>query len=311
MKATSQFTILLMVLATACGGSGAGKGAKGANDESGSSGNGAGGDTSAEPETSGGGEPAAGAKIHAPATGTKWLERRAASLDYELTLTKDKAAGGMQAGSWSLDEERSYEVLASDGAKITKLRVVFGKREAKPLLGVELTAATAGHGYVIEVKGGSPTVTRVDGKDVSTEERDALMAEYDWVGGANPLVKWLQGGSLPEGKSVEGGSAETRALLGMLDGMDYTNAKIKATSKGKEGSKLSLDVNVSVRLTSDQTFFDLELHGPASVDLDKGSVSDMTLSGTAKASGHLKHKKGLLTVAGKGNASLKLSSESH
>jgi hypothetical protein len=307
MKARSFLVVGLVAAVTACGGGAKdGKGAASAND---GAGNGTGESSGTDDGDGASAKEASVAKIHAPATGTKWLEHRSASLDFELVLKKsqDKAAGGMQAGSWSLEEERSYEVLASAGAKVEKLRVVFGKREAKPLLGVELTTATAGHGYVLEPKG----VTRVDGTEPNAEERDALKSEYDWIGSPSPLLTWLGGGDLADGKSVEGGSAEARGVVGVLDGIDYSNAHVKATSHGKNGHELSLDVEVKLRLTSAQTYFDLDLKGPAKVDLDKGWVSELDLSGTAKASGHLQHKKGLLDVSGKGNATLKRSIESH
>ena len=272
-------------------GSGSGKGAESAHDESGGTAD---------------GKNEVAAKLKAPAAGAKWLEQRSASLDFELVLTKDKdkAAGGMQSGSWSLEEERSYEVLASGGGKIEKFRIVFGKREAKPLLGVEQTTATAGHAYVLDGKGGAPNVTRVDGKEASPDERDALMSEYAWVGNGSPLMAWLKGGELADGASVSGGSAEARALLGALSGIDWENAKVSVTSHGRSGSSLALDVSASVRLTSGQTWFDLDLKGPAKVDLDKAWVSELTLAGNVKAGGHLQYKKGLLTVTGTGSAKL-------
>lgn len=240
----------------------------------------------------------------APAAGTKALEKRSASLTFDLTLKKGDTAGGMQAGSWSLEEERSLEVLASEGVAVNKLRVTFGKRESKPLLGVELTAATAGHSYVIDAKAGDADIQRADGKEVSGAERDALMSEYAWVGGPSPLSKWLGEAGPAAGKKLEGGSEEARALLGVLAGVDYAGAKVSVTSKGKSGSSLSLEVTAMVTLVSAQTRFDLTLTGPAKVDLQSGWVSELSLKGTAKASGKLQHKKGMLDVTGKGQAEL-------
>jgi len=289
-------TLLCLGLLAGCGGKAAG-GEAGAKDPSA-----AGGDQ-------GGGGAAAKKPGKAPPAGTKALEKRGASLTFDLTLKKGEAAGGMQAGSWSLEEERSLEVLASEGSGVQKLRVVFGKREAKPLLGVELTAATAGHGYVLESKSGSIDISRVDGKELSGAERDALMTEYDWVGGPSPLAKWLGEGGLAEGKTLEGGSPETRALVGVLAGVDYANAKISVTGKGKSGKILTLDVTTTLTLVGGKTRFELTLKGPAEVDLDTGWVKTLALKGTAKASGTLDHKKGTLDVTGKGEATLSRSAE--
>lgn len=288
--------IALGVWALGCGGGGAGAagsgpGAKGAS------------------EAEGGEGPSAAPAAKAPAAGTKALEKRSAALTFDLVLKKGDAAGGMQAGSWSLEEERALEVLASAGAAVEKLKVVFGKREAKPLLGVELTVATAGHTYVLESKGGNIDITRADGKEVTGAERDALMTEYDWVGGPSPLAKWLGDSGPAEGKKLEGGSAETRALVGVLAGVDYQSSKVSVVSKGKSGSTLTLDVTATLTLVGGQTRFELSLNGPAKVDLAKGWVSELSLEGTAKASGKLDHKKGVLDVTGKGKAEVKRRSE--
>jgi hypothetical protein len=201
--------------------------------------------------------------------------------------------------------------LSSKGPSITGLKVLFGKREAKPLLGVELTAATATHTYTLDAKGGGhPSITRNDGGEPSADEKDALMAEFDWVGSPSPLMKWVEGGALADGKTIQGGAAEARALLGVLQGVDYSAAKVSATSKGKGSSggreMLSLDVTANIRLASGPTYFDLELKGPAKIDLKTGWVAELSLSGPAKAGGQMKHKKGTLDVtASKGTATLK------
>lgn len=274
-----------------CGGGGAGAGGPGASTPGEKDGASAGGD-----------EAKVAAPAKAPAAGTKALERRGASLTFDLTLKKGEHAGGMQAGSWSLEEERSLEVLASEGSAVNKLKVAFGRRESKPLLGVELTAATAGHTYVIESKGGNLDIKRGDDKEVSGGERDALMAEYDWVGGPSPLAKWLGEGGPAEGKKLEGGSAETRALIGVLAGVDYASSKVSVTSKGKSGDTVTLDVTTTLTLVGGKTRFELTLTGPAKVDMSTGWVSELTLKGTAKASGTLDHKKGTLDVTGTGKA---------
>lgn len=245
----------------------------------------------------------------APAAGTKALEKRSASLVFDLTLKKGDHAGGMQAGSWSLEEERSLEVIASEGSAVNQLKVVYGRREAKPLLGVEMTTATAGHTYVLESKGGNVDIRRGDGKDITGGERDALMSEYDWVGGPSPLSKWLGEGGPAAGKKLEGGPSETRALVGVLAGVDYQSSKVSVVSKGKSGDSLALDVTATLTLVGGKTRFELTLSGPAKVDLAKGWVSTLSLKGTAKASGTLDHKKGVLDVTGTGKAEISRSAE--
>ncbi|MBK8996466.1 MAG: hypothetical protein IPM35_12055 [Myxococcales bacterium] len=295
-KSSGLWVALCLGFVAGCGGGGAGGSGPGAKEP---------GETTDDPA----GEPAQAKPGKAPAAGTKALEKRTAQLTFDLTLKKGDAAGGMQAGSWSLEEERALEVLASEGSAVQKLRVVFGKRESKPLLGVELTAATAGHTYELESKGGDVNITRADGKELSGAERDALMAEYDWVGGPSPLAKWLGADGLAEGKKLEGGSAETRALVGVLAGVDYGSSKVSVTSKGKSGDVLSLDATATLTLVGGKTRFELTLSGPAKVDMKTGWVSALALKGPAKASGTLDHKKGTLDVTGTGKAELTRNAE--
>ncbi len=304
---TCGFVSLCFALVTACGSGGSGKKPVTADDKSASSDSGdeGGGDTT----DSASGAPAK-LKLKAPKVGTKALEKRFISLDFELTLTRDKAAGGMQAGSWSIEEERGYEVQASEGEAVTKLGLVFGRREAKALLGVEQTAATAGHSYVLESSGGTPTITPTKAKDLKPDERDAINAEYDWIGQPNPLLVWLDGGKLKAGKKREGGAAEARALLGVVPSSEPDQSKVTVTSRGPvdgERPALGLDVEAHVRIVSGETTFDLSLKGPAKIDLETGWVQSLDLSGTAKAGGRLKHKKGMLDVSGTAKAALRRS----
>jgi hypothetical protein len=298
---------LIVFSAAACGGGGGnGKGASSGSDESGDNG----GDNGGGEGSGEGDNGAAPVKVKAPKVGTKALERRFVSLDFELTLTKDKAAGGMQAGSWSIEEERSYEVLGADDSAITKLSLAYGRREAKALLGVEETAATAAHSYVVESKGGSVSISPTKSKDIKTEEKEAVNSEYDWVGQPSPLLSWLENGEIASGKKREGGAAETRALLGAVPSSNPTTGKVKVTSKGRtKGDRpaLALDVEAQVQIVSGETVFDLSLKGPARIDLETGWVADLDLSGEAKASGRLKHKKGMLDVSGTAKAVLKRS----
>src|SRR5262245_45862752 len=121
MKTQKLVWLVALGFAVGCGG---GNGAKGSGggakspDGEGENADSAGG--SGDNGKSGGGEPEA--KFTAPGAGARALEERAATLEFELTLTRDKAAGGMQAGKWSLDEQRSYEVLSSKGPAITGLK---------------------------------------------------------------------------------------------------------------------------------------------------------------------------------------------
>lgn len=300
-------TVLVLAMAaataTACGGNA--PGAKSGDDATGESGEG-GGEGSAEAAGSG----ASSAKnVTAPPVGTKALEERFVSLDFELVLSKgdDKTAGGMQSGSWSIREQRSYEALSTKGAAIDKLKIVFGDREAKALLGVEQNAVTAGKTYVLDATKGAIAVTTASGGAASGEERDALSAEYDWVGEPSPLLVWLRGGALKAGEKLEGGAKQARALLGVIPAAEPGKTTVTVTSRGKtDGARptLGLDVEAKARIVSGETVFDVTFTGPAEVDLKTGWVAKLDLSANAKASGKVKHKKGPLNVSGKATGKL-------
>jgi hypothetical protein len=213
----------------------------------------------------------------------------------------------MQAGSWSIEEERGYEVLEADKSSVTKLSLVYGRRETKALLGVEETAATAAHSYTVASKGGEIEVTPTKAKDIKPEERDAVNAEYDWVGKPSPLLAWLDNGDLADGKKKDGGSTEARALLGIVPASDANASKVTVTSRGKaKGDRpaLGIDVKAELKIVSGETVFDVSLEGPGKIDLETGWVSELSLKGSAKASGRLKHKKGMLDVSGTAKAVL-------
>ena len=146
-----------------------------------------------------------------PAVGARALEKRAVKMKFDLTLTHKGASAGIQSGSWSISEERTEEAQAVKGNAITKLQLMFGRRDAKPLLGLEQPSVTENKTFELEAQGGAPVVTR-SGKPAPDKERDAVLAEYGYVGAPGPLVKLLQGKKT--GATLEPDAEGRRVLIG-------------------------------------------------------------------------------------------------
>jgi hypothetical protein len=230
-----------------------------------------------------------------------------------LNLAKKGEGKGVNSGTWSFAEERTMRVKSAQKDAITEMQVVYGKWEAKPLLGLTYQVPTDGKTYLLAAKGGELTLTRGANEKVSSEEQRAIKAEYGWVGARNPLrqalldIKLEAGAELPKSKEV------SRLLLGAIPGADGDAVEATATLEKIEGGsrkKAVLKVNAKLRIVSNKTVFDLDLNGTANVDVVTGWVLAAELAGTANASGSLKHpKQGEMEVSGKSKVTLSRSSE--
>ncbi len=245
--------------------------------------------------------------------GLQLLDRRAIELDFDLNLTTKKGgSAGVQSGQWSFAEERSLRVKTVKDELMTELQVVYGKWEAKPLLGLEYRVPTDGKTYLATAAAGKLTFSRGQDEKLSSDEQRAVEAEYGWVGGKSPLRAALLDAKTP-GASLPRSVALTRALLGELPGVDATKAKVEATIKEqKSGPRptVLLEVHATTRIVSLKTTFELDLTGPLEVDLATGWVRSANLTGTVVASGEIENaKKGTLVVSGKGKVKVTRSAE--
>ncbi len=244
-----------------------------------------------------------------PKVGARALEKRAVKMKFDLTLSKKGASAGIQSGSWSIDEQRTEEAQAVKGDAITKLQLMFGRREAKPLLGLEQPSVTENKTYEIAGQGGTPTVTRSD-KPAPDNERDAVLAEYGYVGSPGPLVKLLTGQK--PGATLQPDAPARRVLIGVLPGIDENNMTATAVFKGTHGDarKLAdLDVTLKGDLHTGDMTFTLDLKGPAVVDMATGWVTGLSLAGKVKAKGQVKNKKQKLDASGGGKMTVTRSAQ--
>jgi hypothetical protein len=238
----------------------------------------------------------------APEQGASAHESRDVEMQFDLTLLKDGSPAGMQSGSWSIYEERTTKVLEVRDQAIAKLELVFGRREAKALLGVEKPSLTAGKSYVLDATGGSVSIMAPGGKDVPDKERTAVSLEYGWVGSPSPLLQMLSG--VKPGGSTEPPAEARRALIGELPGIDHDETKLSVKLLGVEANTAKLELEFTGELDNGDMKFSLELRGPAALDTRTGWVKSLDLSGKLKADGTVKHNKKPMETRGKGTAKI-------
>jgi hypothetical protein len=245
--------------------------------------------------------------------GLQLLDRRSLNLDFALNLMKKGEGKGVQSGSWSFAEERTMRVKAAKKDVISELQVVYGKWDAKPLLGLTYEMPTDGKTYLLASKGGNLTIVRGSNEKLSGDEQASVKAEYGWVGNRNPVRKALLDIELKPGAELPKSAELTQLLLGQIPGCDMAQTDVVATLDKIDGGsrkKATLNLTAKTRIVSNKTSFELELKGSAAVDVETGWVLGADLSGTAVAKGSIKHpKQGEMEVSGKSKVTLVRSSE--
>lgn len=310
----SLLVCALLAMATACGGASKPAETGGAEPSQSESGSTATETASTEGESS----PEKAEKTDAPVakqddkttipSGLQLLDRRSLSLDFDLNLLKKGEGKGVQSGTWSFSEERTLRVKTAKKDVISEMQVVYGKWEAKPLLGLTYEVPTDGKTYLISNDGPSLKIMR--GSDVvsSGDEQRAVKSEYGWVGGRSPLRQALLDAKLEPGASLGSGQELAQQILGEIPGADAGQNSVSATLDKVEGGsrkKALLKVEAKTKIVSQKTSFAIELNGTATVDVATGWVLGADLSGTAQATGSIKHpKQGELEVSGKGKVTL-------
>jgi hypothetical protein len=245
------------------------------------------------------------------AVGLQALEKRSASLDFDLNLSKNGQGSGVQSGQWAFSEERTLRVKKAKNGKIIELEVVYGKWEAKPLLGMTYEVPTDGKTYLVSFVD-SLSIMRGTEKATSAEEK-AVSSEYGWVGNPSALRKAMLDAKLAPETNLTMSPLVNAALLGAIPGVDIAHAGVKASIKSVKAQPrqiASLDVAASFSIKSKKATFDIEVKGPAEVDVNTGWVQSMELKGTVTISGQTDvPKKGAMDVEGKGKFTVTRQSE--
>jgi hypothetical protein len=243
------------------------------------------------------------------AAGLQMLDRRSLTLDFDLNLLKKGEGKGVQSGNWSFSEERTLRVKSAKKDVVKELQVVYGKWEAKPLLGLTYEMPTDGKTYLLAKEGANLKITRGANEHVSGgEEQRAVKAEYGWVGERSPLRQALLDAKLEPGSNLGKSQELAQLILGEIPGADSGQSELSATlEKVDSGArkKAQLKIEAKTKITSGKTTFAVELNGTAAVDVATGWVIAADLTGTTSATGSVKHpKQGELEVSGKGKVTL-------
>lgn len=238
-----------------------------------------------------------------PPEGTKNLDRRGLTMEFGLTLLDGDTAAGVQTGQWSFEEERTHRVHQVDDEFVTALEVVYGKWDAKPLLGLVYEVPTDGKTYLVKDSGASTAGVTRPGQPMTSVELNAVQSEYGYVGGANPLLSAIDAAGGP-GSELVTDERVTAALIGAIPGVATDEAHLDATLDSMDGDQAKLTLRYEATLKSGPTLFTLTLDGVANVDLQTGWVTSLKLEGPALPSGQLKVNRRVLDVRGRGSAKL-------
>ncbi len=244
-------------------------------------------------------------KPQPPPVGTQNLDRRQLSMEFGLTLLRDDdVAAGVQTGTWSFEEERTHRVKAVGGNAVAELEVVYGKWEAKPLLGLVYEVPTDGKTYVVKAGDGDPSVTRAKQEPMTSAELEAVMGEYGYVGGTPVTLKALGAVGEQPAKDLEVDSSFIRAIMGAIPGVNLDESEMTAKFVGiDDGSRKTakLELTLTATLRSGETEFKFDLKGPAAIDMMTGWVNSVTLEGPLHPGGKVKVGKKVLNARGNGS----------
>jgi hypothetical protein len=233
-----------------------------------------------------------GANVPTPEQGAKSDEKRAMSLGVDITLQRDGRDAGLVGKSWSFEEGRGVIIEKTRGKRITRLSVIYGKREGK---GLEdwTPLPTEGKGYTVEAGGaGKPVVLDADGQPAPAQEQQVAITEYGYVGRAHPLLVQVVGAQPSVGAELSLDSAGALALIGYMPEMQ--GGKLSASYQGTEQHQgreaAKLDVTFESKLKEAALLYALSLSGPAYVDTKTGFVIELDLKGKVRVSGKYTHQ---------------------
>jgi hypothetical protein len=233
-----------------------------------------------------------GPNVPAPEPGAKSDEKRVMSLGVDITLQREGRDAGLVGKSWSFEESRGVIIEKTRGKRITRLSVIYGKREGK---GLEdwTPLPTEGKGYTVEAaSAGKPVVLDADGQPAPADEQQVAITEYGYVGRAHPLLVQLVGVQPSAGAELSLDSAGALALIGYMPEMEagQLSAVYQGTEQREGRAAAKLDVTFESKLKEAALLYALSLSGPAYVDTKTGFVIELALKGKVRVSGKMTHK---------------------
>lgn len=244
-----------------------------------------------------------------PKAGIQGTERRALSAEVSLVLeAPDGAAGGISEKGFSLSEERRVMVEAVGSDAITKLSLLYGKRETRGLEGWT-PLPTQNNGYTVEGDGSSITILQ-DGKNpTGATEREVIEAEYGFVGRPHPLLVAVARSKGGEPQRLD--EAGRVALLGHNPEITLEEVTVEFGSADTFEGRATLAVEVTVKgsLPDGSLSYSFDLTGTAQIDATTGWITRLELAGNLIPKGTLRAKGRELKAGGKGKIEMNRSTE--
>ncbi len=296
------FTLVLAALATGCGASSS---SGGADDPSSQGRRGKRAATGADEVAGDTGDGATTPTLPLPKAGVKDAEHRSLSAEVSLTFeTTDGSTGGISEKGFSLAEDRHVMVEAVGETAVTKISILYGKRETKGLEGWS-PLPTQNNGYTVAGQGGTPEVLQNGKNPVGDEESKVVLAEYGYVGGPHPLLLAIERSKDGEAQALD--AAGQIALLGYNPEITVDKAEVSFGSAGEVGGRSSLSVEVVVAgsLPDGPLRYAFDLAGTAQVDATTGWVTELALAGQLVPTGKMTMKGRELKASGKGKIEMK------
>jgi len=240
-----------------------------------------------------------------PRAGVKDAEHRSLSAEVSITFeTVDGSTGGISEKGFSLAEDRHVMVEAVGKTAVTKISILYGKRETKGLEGWS-PLPTQNNGYSVEGQGGTPEVLQNGKNPAGEDEAKVVLAEYGYVGGPHPLLLAIERSKGGEAQQLD--AAGQAALLGHNPEITLEKVEVSYGSAGEVGGRSSLSIEVAVQgsLPDGPLRYEFDLTGNAQVDATTGWVTELALAGQLVPTGKVTMKGRELKASGKGKIEMK------
>lgn len=215
-----------------------------------------------------------------------------AKVTFELKQPDGNVAGISDKG-WSFAEDRRVRIEQVGDRAVTKVSILYGKREAKGL-DSWTSLPTEGQGYEVSEDQG---VLFAGKKAASDEENEIVMAEYGYMGKPNPLAVAIY-------RAKDTGEAQTlspaahRLLIGHIP--EIKTKAVTLEHVETNGALSNIKVNFVGSIPDGELSYEFDLSGQAQVDTPTGWVRQMDLAGEVRATGTITAKGKKLKADGKG-----------
>ncbi len=183
------------------------------------------------------------------------------------------------------EREEDREVLAVDGAVITKVKVAYpkftitesamGKQKAKP-------TPTAGKTYLVWRDGGELKATLADGGAVSPEELTMLGKHQKGVGRPDVMQAIFAAHTWKTGEQVAMTPAELAQLAAVVGAEDDDGSELKAMGFALQSAddKVALfTMTLVLEQTSPKGSMKMSMTGSAKIDRNSGRALEVKVSG--------------------------------